>query len=341
MKSLKDKQEWQEHTLELGDFALSSGATLRSARLHYHQLGAPDAPKSNLVLLPTYFGGTGAGNRPWVDHPGSPLQDASFCVIIPCLLGAGESSSPSNTVGEQGGAGFPQVSLVDNVRAQRALLQSRFGDAAPRLVAGWSMGGMQALQWTQLYPDRARAVLAVCATGRCYPHNAVFLEGVASALQADAAYAQGRYQSPPRRGLAAFATVYAGWAYSQAFFRDGLYRELGFESSAALLDYWVQDHLLQDANNLLTQLATWKSGDVFAGLPHPRKPMRGRVCLMPCSTDLYFTAEDAARDASLLGAQLQLLDSPFGHIAGGPGRLARETAEVFRVMSSLLSPVQT
>ena len=334
-----DKQEWQEQAFDLGDFRLSSGERLLSARLHYHQLGALNAPKSNLILLPTYFGGTGHGNRPWVDDPRSPLHGEDYCIVIPCLFGAGESSSPSNTSGEQAGANFPLISLVDNVRAQRALLASRFGDAVPRLVMGWSMGGMQAMQWTQLYPERVGSLLAICATARCYPHNAVFLDGVASALRADAAFADGRYLSPPQRGLTAFATVYAGWAYSQAFFRDGLYRELGFGSISELLDYWVQDHLAQDANNLLAQLATWKGGDVFQSAGNGEsciEPLRCPGQLMPSSTDLYFTAADAAQDAALLGANLQVLESPFGHIAGGAGRLTSETQTVFDVMAELL-----
>ncbi len=45
---------------------------------------------------------------------------------------------------------------------------------------------------------------------------------------------------PPERGLRAFGRAYAGWAYSQAFYRHELWRELGFESLEALLDYWEQ-----------------------------------------------------------------------------------------------------
>ena len=42
---------------------------------------------------------------------------------------------------------------------------------------------------------------------------------------ADEAFAGGDYAAPPEAGLRAFGRVYAGWAYSQAF-----YRELGFET---------------------------------------------------------------------------------------------------------------
>ena len=338
---MKFIDNWQEHALDLGNFPLQSGEVLVNGRLHYHQFGALNAPKSNLILMPTYYGGRGVGNRPWVDHPSSPLQGGDYCVIIPCMFGAGESSSPSNTGGLQAGPDFPAISLADNVRAHRELIKTRFADAIPRLVIGWSMGGMQALQWAQLYPDRLGSLLAICATAKCYPHNQVFLEGVASALMADAEFANGHYTSLPRLGLTAFAKVYAGWAYSQSFYRDGLYRKLGFESIDELLSFWVDDHLAQDANDLLTQLNSWKTADI-AGAGHmgkaALKKLRCPGFLMPSSSDLYFTEADAVEDAAALGAQVKILESEFGHVAGGPGRLVAETETVFRTMEKLLRP---
>lgn len=332
---MKTQHQWRENTFDLGDFPLDNGAVLAAGRLHYHQYGALNAPKNNLVIMPTYYGGTGAGNRAWVDDPASPFHGGDYCVVIPCLFGAGESSSPDNAGPGQAGPDFPAVSLADNVRAQRELLRARFADAAPRLVMGWSMGGMQALQWARSYTSRTGSVLAVCATAKCHPHNRVFLEGVASALRADARFNGGRYARPPARGLAAFATVYAGWAYSQAFYRDGLFRALGFDSIDELLAFWVEDHLQQDANNLLAQLRTWQDGDTTGG-EDPATPLSCPAILMPSSTDLYFTAQDAAHDARALGADCQVLQSDFGHIAGGPGRLPAETATILAAARDLL-----
>ena len=49
----------------------------------------------------------------------------------------------------------------------------------------------------------------------------MFLEGVKSALTADAAFKDGWYDEPPAKGLRAAARVYAGWGFSQAFYWDG------------------------------------------------------------------------------------------------------------------------
>lgn len=334
--------QWLEDDFEAGDLPLSSGETLLSARLHYHQIGVLNAPKDNLILLPTYYGGAAAGNHPWVGHD-SPLNPDRYCIVIPSMLGAGESSSPSNTGGQQGGAGFPSVSLYDNVMLQKRLVDEVFGGASIALAMGWSMGGMQALQWGCLFPERVRAVLATCCTARCHPHNRVFLEGVKAALTCDQVFRNGHYEKPPERGLKAFARVYAGWAYSQAFFRNERWRTLGFDSIEALLTFWEKDHLAQDANNLLAVLVTWQGGDIStnpvfrsdyeAALAAITMPTR----VMPCSTDLYFTAEDAARDAQRMpGARLEVLTSEWGHIAGGAGRESTSHRRVLAAARSLL-----
>ncbi|KPQ03024.1 alpha/beta fold hydrolase [Marinobacter sp. HL-58] len=335
-------KQWLKDDFEAGDLLLSGGETLSSARLHYHQIGELNAPKDNLVLLPTYYGGAAAGNHPWVGTD-SPLNPDRYCIVIPSMLGAGESSSPSNIPGQQAGPGFPTVSLYDNVTLQKRLVDEVFGGASIALVMGWSMGGMQALQWGCLFPDRVRAVLASCCTARCYPHNRVFLEGVKAALTCDGDYQAGHYRKPPQRGLRAFGRVYAGWAYSQAFFRHERWREAGFDSIEALLQFWEDDHLDQDANNLLAVLETWQRGDisnnpVFGGdyaraLSAIAMPTR----LMPSTTDLYFTAEDAAEDArGMPGASLDALTSEWGHIAGGAGRERQSHREILAAAGSLL-----
>lgn len=335
--------QWVIYDFEAGDLTLSGGGVLHKARLHYHQIGHLNAPKDNLVVLPTYYGGAAAGNYPLVGGR-SPLDPERYCIVVPSMLGAGESSSPSNTVGEQAGPNFPRVSLYDNVRLQQRLIDDVFPGASIALVAGWSMGGMQALQWASLFPDRVKAVLASCCTARCSPHNWLFLEGVKAALTCDATFASGHYQSPPRQGLKAFARVYAGWAYSQAFFRNEGFRALGFDSIADLLQFWEQDHLNQDANNLLTMLDTWQQGDisanpVFSGdYEAALSAIAMPAGIMPGRTDLYFTVEDAASDAARMpGASLEVLESDWGHIAGGPGRNREIMAQVFDAMARLLN----
>jgi len=345
MKKLWDNQ-WHESEYDIGSLALTSGQQLPNARLRYQWRGALNTNRDNLVVLPTHYGGAIAANHAWVDDAASPLRHEGYCVVVPALFGNGESSSPSHWQAPLRPGDFPQVSVLDNICAQEELIDARFGGARIALVAGWSMGGMQALQWAAHAPERVDRVLATCATARCYPHNALFLEGVKAALQVDPAFTDDA-RKIPEAGLRAFARVYAGWAYSQRFFRDSLYRTLGFDTIDALVTHWETDHLQQHAHDLLAMLHTWQDADIGANPPYGSKDspdtpaalaaVKAKTILMPSSTDLYFTAEDAVQDAAgIPNAECRPLISDFGHVAGGPGREPASMRAVFAAMSELL-----
>lgn len=324
----------------LGDLPLQSGQILMDARLAYQTFGQLNAAGDNAVLLPSYYTGSHRSYSGWIGT-GRPLDPARWFIVTVNLFGNGYSSSPSNSA-TQGGADFPRVSLEDNIQAQRRLLWEVLGVRSLALVGGWSMGAMQAFNWAIRYADDVRALLAVCGTARCWPLNQVFLEGVRAALQADQNYSAGRYRSPPEAGLRAFGRAYAGWAYSAQFFRDQLYRDLGFDSVKQLLLDWEEDHLRHDANDLLCVLDSWHQadpsqlahgGDLGAALG----TIRARCAVMPGSTDSYFTEAEARLECrSLSNVQCLPLDSPYGHCAGAPGRFAVETASIDRVLGELL-----
>jgi homoserine O-acetyltransferase len=315
--------------LRLGDVTLQSGARLENATLAYVTRGRLNAAGDNAILFPTYYTGTHRENLAMVG-PGRALDPTRHFIVIVNLLGNGESSSPSHQ------ANFPEVSLLDNVTLQWRLLE-HLGVEQLALAYGWSMGAQQAYHHAALFPDRVRALLAVCGSARTSPHNWVFLEGVKAALEADPDTAQ------PQRGLAAFGRVYAGWAYSQAFFRDRLYERLGYSSPAALLDAWAREHETYDARDLLSVLGSWQRADIsdnprFKGdLTTALRAISARCIIMPCRTDLYFPPEDSRLEVlHLAQGELRILESNFGHVAGGPNRIAEDTAFVEAAIRELL-----
>ncbi len=156
----------------------------------------------------------------------------------------------------------------------------------------------------------------------------VFLEGVKAALTADAAFAGGWYRSKPETGLRAMARVYAGWGFSQAFYRQQLdIRTLGYSSlEDFLVAFWEGFFLPEDANNLLTMLSTWQNGDISANelyggdFVKALGAIKAKAFVMPGRTDLYFPPEDSEFEvAHMPNAQLVPIESVWGHFAGGPG----------------------
>lgn len=311
---------------ELGDIALQSGAVLPDAKLAYKTYGALGAERDNVIVLPTFYTGTHERNEAYLKSLPA-LDPERYFIVSVNLFGNGVSSSPSNTPPPYDGPRFPDVTIFDNVACQQRLLTERFGVQRIALVAGWSMAGCQSYQWAAQYPQMVEAIMPFCASARTSPHNIVFLEGVKAALQADCAFNGGDYASPPQIGLKAFGRVYAGWAYSQAFYRDRLHRELGFETYEELLVDWERDHLRWDANDLLAKLWTWQHGDISANgqylgiIENALGAIQARAILIPCTTDLYFPPEDNAFEARHMpNAQLRPYGSPWGHCVATPGR---------------------
>ena len=311
---------------ELGDIELLSGETLLSAKLAYKTYGALNSDKNNVILLPTFYTGTHKRNEGFFGVNRAINPEKHFIISIN-LFGNGLSTSPSNANKKQRGSKFPTITLWDNIKCQHELLTKNFNIEKIALVTGWSMAGCQSYQWAAQYPDMVEAILPFCASAKTSEHNYVFLEGVKAALCADPIWNNGDYSSPPIEGLKAFGRVYAGWAFSQSFFREKKYKELGFKNVEELLIDWENDHVNNwDANNLLTKLLTWQKNDISTGpiynnnFTEALNRIKARAILMPCSHDLYFPPEDNEFEVKhMQNAELRKFDSIWGHCVANPG----------------------
>ena len=225
-------------------------------------------------------------------------------------------------------AEYPNVTIYDNVRLQQRLMTEVFGATRIKLVIGFSMGAMQTYPLGRALPDMVERIAPFCGAARCSRHNFVFLEGVKAALTADAAFMDGWYKEKPAKGLRAAARVYAGWGFSQAFYREGLDLErLGYSSlEDFLVAFWEGFFLPKDANNLLAMLWTWQHGDISdnelynGDFKKALGAIKAKAYVMPGQTDLYFPVEDNQFEvANMPNAKFLPVPSIWGHFAGGPG----------------------
>jgi homoserine O-acetyltransferase len=259
------------------------------------------------------------------------LDPAEYFIIVPNMLGNGVSSSPGNTAPPFDRARFPNVTVYDNVALQHRLVTEVFGAERVALAVGWSMAGQQAYHWGALYPGMVARIACICGAAKCSPHNFVFLEGMRAALIADAAWRDGDYEAPPLRGLRSMGRAWAGWALSQAFYREGLYREMGYATlDDFLVDYWEAMFQTRDANNLLAMIWTWQNADISANALYDGDFARAlgaitaRAMIMPGATDMYFPPEDnEIRHAA--PAQVRIGPSPMRGWARPPSATAMIT----------------
>jgi homoserine O-acetyltransferase/O-succinyltransferase len=328
--------------LTLKNFEFQCGACLSEAHLVYQTYGNLNDDRSNAILYPTSYGAKHT-DIDWLIRPDGILDPTRWFIIIPNMFGNGLSTSPSNS-----DCGLEERKFwfthFDNVRAQLQLLEEVFGIETLALVYGWSMGAQQAYHWGALYPDRVQRIAALCGTARTTDHNRIFLQSLRTALTADPAWNGERFEGIPDRGFRIFALIYASWAASPAFYRQGIYRELGYSS---LEDYlirgWEANYRQRDPHDLLASIDTWLHCDLSDN-PCYRSDYRAalnaitaKTFVMPSTTDLYFTPEDCAAEAYLIpNAEYHPIDSIWGHRAGNPYQNPADAAAIRSKIQILL-----
>ena len=330
-------------TFTMENFTLQCGAVLPQAQLVYQTYGQLNRDRSNVILYPTSYGATHPDIE-WLIRPDRILDPERWFIIIPNMFGNGLSSSPSNCrhcgLAEQG---F-WFSHWDNVFAQEKLLREVFGIEKLAMVYGWSMGAQQAYHWGVLFKDKVERIVALCGTARTTDHNRIFLESLRSALTADPAWTGTYFEGVPERGFRTFSRIYASWAASQAFYREGIYYQLGYES---LEDYlqrgWEAGYRQRDPHNLLAMIDTWLRCDVGDNATYQGdyslalKSIQAKTLVMPATTDLYFTPEDCQAEANLIpNAEFLPIPSIWGHRAGNPYQNPVDQAFIRQAVHKLL-----
>ena len=198
---------------------LQSGALLADYTLVYETYGELNADKTNAVLVchalnaSHHVAGSYEGqpkSTGWWDNmvgPGKPLDTDRFFVIGVNNLGSCfGSTGPMHTnpaTGKPYGASFPVVTVEDWVHAQ-ARLADQLGIHQFAAVMGGSLGGMQALSWSMLYPDRIANCLVVASTPKLSAQNIAFNDVARQAILTDPDFHDGDYYAlgvVPRNGL--------------------------------------------------------------------------------------------------------------------------------------------
>ncbi|EON62322.1 homoserine O-acetyltransferase [Coniosporium apollinis CBS 100218] len=328
-------------TYNLGDFELRSGGKIPNAHIAYKTFGDPSLPA---IIYPSWYSGSIADNE-WLIGEDKTLNPQKYFIIITALFGNGQSSSPSNTPDLKP---FPDVLFYDNVKAQYRLVTEHLNIKHAKAVLGWSMGAGQTYQWATQYPEFMDLVAPFCGSAKTSLHNQVFLEGVKSALlaakgmssggivkgeMADKEEYRGWNDEERNNGLKALGRVYAGWGFSQAFYRERLYEKaptLGFKDlDDFMVNFWEAWALSKDPENMLVMLHTWQAGDCSAQDPYNgdfKKAMQGikaKALVMPGKTDLYFPPEDSEIEVANMSpgiGRMEVFPSIWGHWAGGPGQ---------------------
>jgi homoserine O-acetyltransferase len=198
---------------------LQSGASITDYNLVVETYGQLNAQKSNAILIchalnaSHHVAGISAGNPSdvgWWDNmvgPGKPVDTNQFFVIgvnnLGSCFGSTGPMSVNPETGKPYGASFPVVTVEDWVNAQ-AHVADHFQIDKFAAVMGGSLGGMQAMAWSMMYPNRIGHCIVIASTPKLSAQNIAFNEVARSAILSDPDFHGGDYYAhdvKPRRGL--------------------------------------------------------------------------------------------------------------------------------------------
>ncbi|SIN60562.1 homoserine O-acetyltransferase [Parasphingorhabdus marina DSM 22363] len=352
-----------------GPLALDSGATLAPVDIAYETYGTLDADAGNAILICHALTGDQyvASTHPvtgkdgwWVRMvgPGKPIDTDRYFVICANVIGSCLGSSGPATVNpatnEAWAMEFPVLTIADMVRAQ-AMLLDHLGIERLHSVVGGSMGGMQGISWTALYPERVKSAVIIASTAKHSAQNIAFHEVGRQAIMADPRWRGGAYyadEDPPVSGLAvarmaAHITYLSEEGLTEKFGRrlqDRDAKTFGFDA-----DFQVESYLRHqgstftdrfDANSYLYITRAMDYFDLAedhgGSLATAFTGSKARFCLISFDSDwLYPTAESRAIVHALnaAGAEASFveLSAPFGHDS-----FLLENAEMDRIVGGFL-----
>jgi homoserine O-acetyltransferase/O-succinyltransferase len=307
--------------LELGDLELELGGVIPAARLAYRTHGTLTPGRDNAILFPHMYSGTPESLDPWIGA-GRALDPERWFIVCPGQFGSGTSSSPSAT-----DAPFPELTIGDDVLAQRRLVSEHLGIERLELALGFSMGAQQAYEWAVRFPELVHRLAVFAGLARTTVANDLLVAAAAEALAGG--------------GLTAHAHFWAATALSPELFRRRAWREAGFSSVEDLVRRLFEDDFggLQPAD-LLAELAKWRRADVSrhtgGDLSAALRRITAATTVTAFSHDGVFPVEDCRAEQQLIGdSSFRLLHSLWGHYAWGI--TASETAQIDAIVGELMA----
>ena len=311
---------------------LASGSEIKNFPLAFQTYGKLNADCSNAILICHALTGdqyaaspnpvTGKnGGWDFMIGEGKPIDTNKFFVISSNIIGSCMGSFGPKEIdpktGEPYGLNFPIVTINDMVQAQNLLIE-HLGISKLHAVIGGSTGGMQALAWAVLFPQKVNLVIPMATSYRHSPQNIAFHEVGRQAIMADPNWCEGKYfleKKYPSSGLAvarmtAHITYLSESALQKKFGRNLQNKEnLSFTFAQ---DFKVESYLHHqgqsfverfDANSYLyvTKAVDYfdlesdfggKLGSAFLDFS---KNKNGKFCLISFSDDWLFPPSEAKK----------------------------------------------
>ena len=200
------------------ELVLGNGEKLGPITVAYETYGTLNDQRSNAILMLHALSGDahaagfhrGDEKPGWWDEmigPGKAFDTDKYFIICSNVLGGCKGTTGPCSInpktGKIYGLDFPIISIADMVNVQKHLIDHLKIDQLLS-VAGGSMGGMQALEWLTVYPNKLKSAIVIATAVKHSPQQIAFHEVGRQAIMADPEWKEGHYYGghSPVKGLA-------------------------------------------------------------------------------------------------------------------------------------------
>ena len=313
----------EQQFANLGDFRLQSGEVLRDCRIGYRTAGQMNADKSNILVIPTWAGGT---TEQWVANvgPGKMADTSKYFVVLLDALSNGVSSSPSNST-QQPRMHFPKITMRDMVDTEHELLTRVLHINHVKAFMGISMGGMQTFQWMVAYPAFMDEAIPIVGSPRLAPYDLVHWQAQIDAIKDNKDWNGGDYtKNPARDAEYEFGSILlkTPTEFNKTHTREQVMKELANSKTSSEGS---------DANNKIRQVEAMMSINVSEpygdSLEKAAAAVRAKVLVIVGKEDHTVTPGPPIELAHVLRAQLVVIDDGCGHQYCDYGTVAKAVAE--------------
>lgn len=198
----------QRKFANVGELRCLANGFLPEVSVAYETWGQLNSDRSNAILVCHALTGDSHAIGWWdrLIGPGKPIDTDHFFVIGTNALGGCQGTTGPLSLAEDGkpyGSRFPMITVEDMIQVQGRLLD-HLGINELFAVAGGSMGGMQALEWTVQHPERVKRAFVTASCAAHSPMQIGFNEVGRQAILRDSKYLDGNYEpgNGPDNGLA-------------------------------------------------------------------------------------------------------------------------------------------
>jgi len=296
---------------DIGNLALENGDTIINCRIGYRTVGELNKDKSNIIIYPTWFSGTSEQIVPYIAKD-KLIDGSGFFIVIIDALGNGISSSPNNSLLQEGSE-FPEFTIRDMVNGQYLFLKKEFDVEKIYGAIGGSMGSLQVLEWAASYPDFVDKVVAYSSSPKVTSNELLIfnirVDIIDSYKKLNASEKQIQRLLSMQTQLLARTPDYLANNIDENKF-DKYFERFGSEPNERFT-----------SDNYRSQLKAMTAHNIYSPFGNSAdetiRHLKSEIFLIVARTDNLLHPKAAIEFAEKSGAKIMVLDNEYGHLAVG------------------------